>query len=106
MKRDGSIIWLQTQTTIISWNGEPAVQTMVVDITARKSREDRLHHQANYDPLTDLPSRKLALDRLDSAIVNARRRVITWPPCSSMSTASKPSTMRSVTPAATGFSGN
>ena len=74
VKRDGSIIWLQTQTTIISWNGEPAVQTMVVDITARKSREDRLHHQANYDPLTDLPSRKLALDRLDSAIVNARRR--------------------------------
>jgi diguanylate cyclase (GGDEF)-like protein/PAS domain S-box-containing protein len=74
VKKDGSIIWLQTQTTMISWNGEPAAQTTVVDITTRKSREDRLHHEANYDLLTDLPSRKLALDRLDSAIVNARRR--------------------------------
>ena len=58
----------------VSWNGEPAAQTTVIDVTARKSREDRLHRQANYDPLTDLPSRKLALDRLGSAIANARRR--------------------------------
>jgi diguanylate cyclase (GGDEF)-like protein/PAS domain S-box-containing protein len=74
VKKDGSIIWLQTQTMTVSWNGEPAAQTTVIDVTARKSREDRLHRQANYDPLTDLPSRKLALDRLGSAIANARRR--------------------------------
>jgi diguanylate cyclase (GGDEF)-like protein/PAS domain S-box-containing protein len=74
VKKDGSIIWLQTQTMAVSWNGEPAAQTTVIDVTARKSREDRLHRQANYDPLTDLPSRKLALDRLGSAIANARRR--------------------------------
>jgi diguanylate cyclase (GGDEF)-like protein/PAS domain S-box-containing protein len=74
VKKDGSIVWLQTQTMTVSWNGEPAAQTTVIDVTARKSREDRLHRQANYDPLTDLPSRKLALDRLGSAIANARRR--------------------------------
>ncbi len=74
VKKDGSIIWLQTQATSITWNGEPAEQLTVVDVTSRKSREDRLHRQANYDPLTNLPGRKLALDRLESAIVNARRR--------------------------------
>src|SRR5512132_697603 len=49
VKRDGSIIWLATQTKIISWNGGAA-------------------------PHTTLPNRTLALDRLTSAILNARRR--------------------------------
>lgn len=74
VKKDGSVIWLQMQTKMVTWNGEPATQTMVIDITANKIREHRLHRQANYDPLTDLPNRKLALDRLDSAIANGRRR--------------------------------
>ncbi|MCU7839438.1 MAG: EAL domain-containing protein [Candidatus Thiodiazotropha sp. (ex Troendleina suluensis)] len=34
------------------------------DITLRKEYEDRLLHQANYDDITDLPNRILALDRI------------------------------------------
>ena len=74
IKRDGSIIWLATQTKIISWSGGAALQTTVFDITLRKNYEERLVMQANHDPLTTLPNRTLALDRLTSAILNARRR--------------------------------
>jgi diguanylate cyclase (GGDEF)-like protein/PAS domain S-box-containing protein len=74
VRRDGSIVWLATQTKIISWSGGAALQTTVFDITLRKSYEERLVMQANHDPLTTLPNRTLALDRLTSATLNARRR--------------------------------
>ena len=43
------------------------------DITGRKQYEERLIHQANYDALTKLPNRFLALDRLEQAIARASR---------------------------------
>ena len=70
----GSLVWLQAQSRIIPWNGGTAVQTAVLDITLRKQYEERLRHQANFDPVTGLPNRSLALDRLISAIESARRR--------------------------------
>jgi len=44
------------------------------DITERKLAEKRLEHLANYDPLTDLPNRRLFHDRLDQAIQRANRK--------------------------------
>ena len=52
----------------------PAVQSTVLDITLRKRYEDRLQYQANFDPVTDLPNRSLALDQLVGGIEAARRR--------------------------------
>lgn len=43
------------------------------DITQRKKAEELLSHQANYDPLTDLPNRTLGIDRLKQAIAWAQR---------------------------------
>ena len=74
LRTDGSLVWLQAQSRIIPWNGGTAVQTAVLDITLRKQYEERLQHQANFDPVTGLPNRNLALDRLISAIESARRR--------------------------------
>lgn len=45
----------------------------MIDITARKSIEERVHHMAHYDPLTDLPNRSLLNDRLHQALAQARR---------------------------------
>jgi diguanylate cyclase (GGDEF)-like protein len=74
VKRDGSVIWLHTQTKIIPWSDGEALQTTVVDVTLRKRYEDRLLMQVNHDPLTELPNRRLALDRLTGATIDARRR--------------------------------
>lgn len=43
------------------------------DISHRKRYESQILHQAHYDPLTDLPNRMLASDRLNQAIKAAER---------------------------------
>jgi len=45
----------------------------MIDITARKAIEERVHHLAHYDVLTDLPNRTLLSDRLHQALAQARR---------------------------------
>ena len=73
VKKDGSLIWIRTQLNRIPWNGKTAVQSTVVDITLRKIYEQRLHYQANFDTVTNLPNRALALDRLNSVVASAKR---------------------------------
>jgi len=72
-RKDGSLIWLQSRVRSILWKGRRAVQSTITDITLRKEYEERLHRQANFDWITDLPNRVLALDRLNSAVISARR---------------------------------
>jgi len=43
------------------------------DITARKAAEDKVERLAFYDPLTELPNRRLVLDRLRQAIAGSMR---------------------------------
>jgi len=47
--------------------------SLFTDITRRKKSEERIHYQANYDSLTDLPNRNLFNERLSHAINIARR---------------------------------
>ncbi|MEL3889641.1 EAL domain-containing protein [Ferrovibrio sp. MS7] len=46
---------------------------MFVDITDRKNAEAQIRWQADYDPLTRLPNRRLVLDRIDRAARQALR---------------------------------
>jgi diguanylate cyclase (GGDEF)-like protein len=43
------------------------------EIEKRQEYEQRLTHQANYDSLTNLPNRSLAMDRLSQALARAQR---------------------------------
>jgi diguanylate cyclase (GGDEF)-like protein/PAS domain S-box-containing protein len=57
-------------------NDEGAVTHYVgthTDITLRKAAEDEIKHLAFYDPLTRLPNRRLLQDRLNQAVIQARR---------------------------------
>ena len=73
--KNGDVFWVHATVTPIK---EPegrirhflAVQE---DITVRRDYERRLIYRANYDELTGLPNRALALDRLQQAIAAARR---------------------------------
>ena len=40
------------------------------DITAKKQAEERIHHLAYYDSLTDLPNRRLLIERLQVALAS------------------------------------
>ena len=43
------------------------------DITEKKEKDELIHWQANYDPLTNLPNRRLFHDRLSQAVKMAHR---------------------------------
>ena len=50
------------------------ILNVLMDVTERKRYEASLLKQANFDLLTELPNRGLAMDRLGQAIVRARRQ--------------------------------
>ena len=45
------------------------------DISAQKAAEKEVHNLAFYDPLTNLPNRRLMLDRLEQEIAAAKRQI-------------------------------
>ena len=66
-----------TWLTISAVKGHDGVIThyvgMHIDLTQRKTAEDQLHKLAFYDPLTQLPNRRLLLDRLGHALAGSAR---------------------------------
>ena len=73
VRKDGSLIWVEIQTQDVIWNGAHALQSTVADVSLRKGYEERLQRQANFDEITGLPNRVLALDRLSTAVISAGR---------------------------------
>jgi diguanylate cyclase (GGDEF)-like protein/PAS domain S-box-containing protein len=68
--------WIQAEAVARNLLGDPNIQGLVVncrDISARKSAEERLTHNAFHDVLTNLPNRALFLDRLRRAFYHAKR---------------------------------
>jgi len=74
-RKDGQAYWESVR--IFAIHDESGAITNLVsineDITLHKEYEARLNWQANYDALTRLPNRMLALDRLSQAIAHAER---------------------------------
>lgn len=69
-RKNGEIYpkWL-TITEVKSFDGSVVhYVSSQIDITARKASEDRIHNLAFYDPLTQLPNRRLLLDRLRHSV--------------------------------------
>jgi diguanylate cyclase (GGDEF)-like protein/PAS domain S-box-containing protein len=55
-------------------NNEPyRMAGSIRDITARKEAEEKLLHDAFYDVLTELPNKKLFLDRLQATLARGKR---------------------------------
>ena len=73
VRKDGTLIWVEIQTQDVTWNGAHALQSTVADVSLRKGYEERLQRQANFDEITGLPNRMLALDRLSTAVISATR---------------------------------
>lgn len=42
LRKDGTVIWLDSVARAVTWEGCPAVQLTVVDITERKQAEEAL----------------------------------------------------------------
>lgn len=75
VRRNGERFWEQLIVTPIKNSNGEATGYLILgeDISIRKRYEQQLLRQANYDILTGLPNRMLALDRLKLALAQARR---------------------------------
>lgn len=72
-KKDGSIIDTEINISSVESAGEKFAIATLRDITKRKETEQKIHHQANYDTLTDLPNRLLSIDRLKQKLLDSKR---------------------------------
>jgi diguanylate cyclase (GGDEF)-like protein/PAS domain S-box-containing protein len=74
-RRDGGVIWITENARSVRDQGGKLLyyEGTVEDITARKAAERQIYLQANYDNLTGLPNRRLVLDRLGQAVLQAKR---------------------------------
>ena len=73
-KKDGSFFWESARICPL-WNERSEISHFVgikLDITERKRMESELLRQKHYDPLTGLPNRILAFDRLSERLKRAK----------------------------------
>ena len=58
VRKDGSTVWLENRVMIVQWEGQPAIQTTIFDITDRKRAEQALHEsERRYRAvIEDLPA--------------------------------------------------
>lgn len=59
--------------SIFARDGQDLCILSIKDITERKKQEKVIQHLAYHDSLTNLPNRRLLLDRLQQALVSAKR---------------------------------
>jgi diguanylate cyclase (GGDEF)-like protein len=71
---DDKTVWIRSSTNMNNGNAESSRCTgFMFDISQQKEDEERLVRQANFDNLTGLPNRALALDRLAQSVLRHRR---------------------------------
>lgn len=73
LRKDGQRIDVEVHGNTAQLDGQPAVIGVLLDITARRKLEQELEHLAYFDPMTELPNRKMFFDRLETLTAVARR---------------------------------
>lgn len=72
----GNWFWISSIGKVVEWDGaqKPVRLTGIhMSIVERKAAEKKIEHLAFYDPLTNLPNRRLFLDRLQHALASSER---------------------------------
>ena len=65
VRKDGSLIWVDNRVRLVNWQGEPAVQATIFDITERKRAQEQLREsQERFREMAELlPTIISELDR-------------------------------------------
>jgi len=72
-KKSGETLWGLMSASVIELEGEPCILSITRDISDAKMAEDEIRHLAFYDALTELPNRRLLLERLRQALAASKR---------------------------------
>lgn len=73
LRKDGTAMPVEINSRIIELDGKKVFFSVIRDISGRSTTEQRLSQLAYFDAITKLPNRTLFNDRLDQAVVRARR---------------------------------
>ena len=74
--KDGHWVWVHDRGKVYSWTKDGKPEWMAgthQEITERKQAEEKIQHLANHDALTNLPTLRLAKDRINMAVTMAKR---------------------------------
>ncbi len=77
LHKDGHIFPLWLSITAVNADDGSVTHYVftLIDITERKLAEDEIRSLAFYDPLTNLPNRRLLMDRLRHALIKSERSI-------------------------------
>ncbi|MES2117384.1 MAG: EAL domain-containing protein, partial [Pseudomonadota bacterium] len=75
LRPDGTVVWVDASVAAIetATRGHPHHLCMIEDVTDKKETEALIWQQANFDPLTQLPNRRMFHDRLAHAMLKSQR---------------------------------
>lgn len=73
LQANGQTSTVEMRVSSLDWEGEQVYMISLQDITDRKQVEEQLRHRAFYDALTELPNRILFVERLERALLRARK---------------------------------
>jgi diguanylate cyclase (GGDEF)-like protein len=62
---NGTTVFFKLSERLIDWDGQPAVQVSILDITEQLILEEKLTYQANHDSLTGLNNRRFMTATLE-----------------------------------------
>ena len=71
--KNGTLRNISISGELIELDGEPCILSYTTDITERKAAEEHIQRLAFFDPLTQLPNRRLLMDRLAQAMATCAR---------------------------------
>ncbi|WP_052063943.1 diguanylate cyclase domain-containing protein [Nitrincola sp. A-D6] len=74
--KDGSVIWGEVFSKAVRDENEKIIgfHGITREITQRKQMQDQIRQLAFYDTLTQLPNRRLLIDRLNQALAASKRK--------------------------------
>jgi diguanylate cyclase (GGDEF)-like protein/PAS domain S-box-containing protein len=72
-KKTGETLWGLMSASVIELEGEPCILSITRDLSDAKTAEDEIRHLAFYDALTELPNRRLLLERLRQTLAASKR---------------------------------
>lgn len=72
IRLDKQVIDVEIKAIPVTSDGERVVQTFFQDITERKRAEKLVYQLAYHDALTELPNRRLFLDRLNQTLIDKK----------------------------------
>ncbi|MDD9175304.1 sensor domain-containing diguanylate cyclase [Aliivibrio finisterrensis] len=61
---DGEIRYFHLFESVINWDGEPAVQSSMIDVTEKYNLERQIKYQASHDDLTGLLNRRAISEKI------------------------------------------